>query len=96
MANNPILQQWFPHGTGVQLRQRTTIWHNTVFTNFTLLPTLKATVITSDLHQQAYSHTIELAIKPLLHAKLNIVHGRRANPAFGRVTEGIEGLCQLL
>jgi hypothetical protein len=96
MANHPAIKQRFLHGTGVQLQQRTSIRHDSFTTNLPLLPTLKATIITSHLQYQAGLDTIKLAIKSLLDAKLDIIHGCRANPALRRVTKGFEGLCQLL
>jgi hypothetical protein len=80
MASHQAIKQWFLHGTGVQLQQCKTIWHNPITPNFPLLPTLQATILACHLHHEACPDTIELTIKPLLDAKLDIVDGSRANP----------------
>jgi hypothetical protein len=80
MANHQTITQWFLHGTGVQLQQGTTVWHDAITTYLLPLPIAKATIIISHLQHQAGFDTIELTIKPLLHAKHDLINSCRARP----------------
>jgi len=82
MVKHEAIQQWLLHGTGIQLQQSTTIWHNTLISSIKLIPICKTTNITSVLHLEASLDSLKFAIEPLLDAKHRIIYGLRTSTAF--------------
>jgi len=88
--------EWFLHGTSIQLQQCSTLWHDPIPSKLPLLPSLTATIIASHLQLEASVDTLELSIEPVLYAELSLIDVLGSNPAFRRIEESFEGLCQLL
>jgi hypothetical protein len=80
---NKETDEWFLHGTSIQLQQRKALRHHFLASGLALLPSRKATIITSHLQLEASVDSFEFSVQSILHAELSFIDILGSHPTFG-------------